>query len=61
MRTKLKWAGVIVTLIIISLQFTTPAHTNPPVDEAQTLQGATTVPSVVLALFARSCNDCHSN
>jgi hypothetical protein len=61
MRKKLKWAVMILTLIFTGLQFTTPAHTNPPFDEAQTLQGTTAVPSEVSALFARSCNDCHSN
>ncbi len=61
MRKKLKWTAMIITLTFIGLQFTTPAHTNPPFDEAQTLQGMTIVPSEVSALFARSCNDCHSN
>ena len=61
MRRTLKWAGVIATLIFVGLQFTSPARTNPPVDNAQTLQATTTVPSEVSALFTRSCNDCHSN
>ena len=52
MRTKLKWAGLIFGLVIIGLQFTSPRHTNPSFDEAQTLQGITTVPSEVSALFA---------
>lgn len=45
MRKKLKWTALILTLIFIGLQFTTPAHTNPHFDEAQTLQGMTAVPS----------------
>ena len=61
MRKKLKWTVLILILIFIALQFTTPAHTNPPFDETHTLEGTTTVPSDVSALFARSCNDCHSN
>ena len=61
MRKKLKWAAIIISLIFIGLQFTTPAHTNPPFNEAQTLQGTTVVPSDVSALSTRSCNDCHSN
>jgi hypothetical protein len=60
-RKKLKWAGVIIALIFIGLQFTTPSHTNPAIDEAQTLQGISDVPPDISALFARSCNDCHSN
>jgi heme-binding protein len=61
MRKKLKWVGLILALIFIGLQFTTPAHTNPPFNEAQALEGTTVVPADVSALFARSCNDCHSN
>ena len=61
MKTKLKWAVVILTLIFAVLQFTSPSRTNPPFDEKQTLQAITNVPSDVSAVFARSCNDCHSN
>lgn len=56
----LKWAAVIIALIFIALQVT-PSHTNPPIDEAQTLQDITNVPPDISAVFAQSCNDCHSN
>ena len=61
LRAKLKWVAIVVGLIVIGLQFTTPRHTNPPVDEAQTLAGMSAVPAEVSGLFVRSCNDCHSN
>jgi len=61
MRSKLKWAAVGVALILVGLQFTSPPHTNPPFDEAQTLQGVSSLPPDVAALFDRSCVDCHSN
>ena len=61
LRAKMKWATIVVALIVVGLQFTTPAHTNPPVDKAQTLAGTTSVPPEVSAVFARSCNDCHSD
>jgi hypothetical protein len=61
LRTKAKWPVIIVAAIFIGLQFTTPRHTNPHSDEAQTLQGMTALPPDVSALFSRSCNDCHSN
>lgn len=47
--------------MFIGLQFTSPALTNPPINESQTLQAVTNVPSDVSEIFARSCNDCHSN
>lgn len=52
---------IIIALSFIGLQFTTPRHTNPLFDEAQTLQGITAVPPDISVLFTRSCNDCHSN
>ena len=61
MRKKLKWVGGVIALIFIGLQFTNPSHTNPPFDGSQTLQSMTNVPPDVSAVFARSCNDCHSN
>ena len=60
-RKKLMWAVVIVALIFIGLQFTSPARTNPSVDPSKTLEGTTAVPADVSALFVRSCDDCHSN
>ena len=61
LRAKLKWIAIVIALIFIGLQFTTPRHTNPSVDPAQTLAASTAVPPEISAVFARSCNDCHSN
>ena len=52
--------GVIVVLAI-GLQFTSPAHTNPPYDESKSLERAAVVPDDVARVFAKACNDCHSN
>ena len=52
---------VILVLIVIGLQFTNPAHTNPPVDESKALENMTALPSEVSHVFANSCSDCHSN
>lgn len=61
LRATFKWIVVVIAVVFLGLQFTTPRHTNPPVDAAQTLAATTTVPPEISALFARSCNDCHSN
>jgi Haem-binding domain len=61
LRAKLTWTALVIAVIVIGLQYTTPRHTNPSFNEAQTLEGVTAVPPEVSALFARSCNDCHSN
>ena len=54
-------AAIVIAVIIIGLQFTTPRHTNPSFDATQTLAATTAVPPDVSAVFARSCNYCHSN
>ena len=61
LRAKLKWSAMIFGVFVSGLQLTTPRHTNPAFNEAETLQAMTAVPPEVSALFARSCNDCHSN
>jgi hypothetical protein len=60
-RKKLKWATLVIGLSLIGLQFTSPAHTNPPFDKSKTLESFTTVPAEVSGIFPRSSNDCHSN
>jgi len=60
-QVKPKWIVLTIALILVSLQFTSPPHTNPAIDELQKLQGTTSVSREVPALFDRSCNDCHSN
>lgn len=61
MKAKLKWFFVAFFIIFIGLQFTSPERTNPTIDEKQTLQFSTDVPPEISNIFARSCNDCHSN
>jgi len=58
---KLKWIAIVIAVVFIGLQFTTPRHMNPAVDPAQTLAATIAVPAEVSAVFARSCKDCHSN
>lgn len=61
MQAKLKWAVIIIAVLLTGLQLISPERTNPPFDEAQTLESNSAVPQEVNAIFARSCNDCHSN
>ena len=57
----LKWTAIVLAMIFLSLQFIRPARTNPPVDEARTIQQHTQITSEVASILDRSCNDCHSN
>jgi hypothetical protein len=61
LRKRPLWSVAAFGTALIGLQFTTPQHTNPPVNAGQTLEAITALPPDVSALFARSCNDCHSN
>jgi hypothetical protein len=60
-RATLKRSAIVIAVVAVGLQFTTPDHANPPIDGTQTVEAMTAVPPEVSALFSRSCKDCHSN
>ena len=59
--TRRRWTIAALGLTAAGLQATSPAHSNPPVDQAVTLEQTYAVPAGVAATLARACNDCHSN
>jgi hypothetical protein len=61
MKKALKIIAIIVVLGFIIIQFFRPDFTNPPVNQAETLEAATQVPENVQAILNRSCKDCHSH
>lgn len=61
MKKFLKWTAIALALVLVGIQFVRPARTNPPIDEAQTIQAKLNPPPEIDSLLARSCNDCHSN
>ena len=61
MKKTLKIIAILVVLSFIVIQFIRPDFTNPPVNQAETLDSATEVPENVKAILKRSCADCHSN
>ena len=61
MKKALKIIAILVVLSFIVIQFIRPDFTNPPVNQAETLDSATEVPENVKAILKRSCADCHSN
>lgn len=61
MKKILKWAGIVVGVIFIGIQFVRPERTNPPIDESRTLFARVSVPPDVKAILDRSCADCHSH
>ncbi len=58
---KLSRILLILVIVILAIQLYRPAHTNPPEDPTQHLKAVAQVPAEVDQIFARSCNDCHSN
>ena len=61
MKRALKIIVIVLFGGFIVMQFFRPDLSNPPVNEAETLESATQVPENVSAIFRRSCSDCHSN
>jgi hypothetical protein len=57
----LKWVVITIVVVFIGIQFVRPARTNPPVDQAQTMQSRLQLTPEVSAILDRSCQDCHSN
>lgn len=48
-----------ITLIVI--QFFAIDRTNPPINDAETLEALVNVPADVSQILSTSCNDCHSH
>src|SRR5262245_48442714 len=61
MKKILKIVVVVLAAAFILGQFYRPDRTNPPVNEAETLDAYTAVPENVEAILQRSCYDCHSH
>ena len=61
MKKALKIIAVIIVSAFLVIQFFRPDFTNPPVDQAETLEATTQVPDNVKAILKRSCADCHTH
>lgn len=61
MKKILKIIAIVFALAFIIIQFIRPDFTNPPINQAETLEAATQIPENVQKILNRSCKDCHSN
>jgi len=61
MKKILKITAIVLVIAFIVIQFIRPDFTNPPVNQAETLEASTQMPENVKAILDRSCKDCHSN
>src|SRR2546421_12948859 len=61
MRRVLKWTFVVFACGFLLLQFSRPARTNPVADESRSIDARLHVTPEVRAIFARACDDCHTN
>ncbi len=61
MKKVLKIVAIALVVAFIVIQFIRPDLTNPPIDQAETLEANLQVPENVQAILSRSCKDCHSN
>lgn len=61
MRMWLSRMLVVLVLFFAVSQFVRPSRTNPPIDPVREVHAVLPVDPAVASIFARSCNDCHSN
>jgi hypothetical protein len=61
MRRASRWTAWILAPVVIGLQFTGPARTNPETDDALALERTESVPPGVARTLAAACGDCHSH
>jgi len=57
----LKWTAVVAACLLLVIQFTGPARSNPVAVDSQTVEAHVQMSPQVAAVLDRSCNDCHSN
>jgi hypothetical protein len=57
----LKITVIVLAAAFVIAQFIRPTMTNPPENQADTLEASTKMPTDVDAILTRSCADCHSN
>jgi len=57
----LKLAAIVIVAALLVAQFIRPDFSNPPINEAETLEASVQVPENIKAIMKRSCSDCHTN
>jgi hypothetical protein len=57
----MKWSGGVALLGALILQWTNPAHSNPPVQPGCDLLASNAPPVEVAALLKNACYNCHSD
>ncbi len=61
MKKFLKIAAIVLAVAFVAIQFIRPDFTNPPINQAETLEASIQVPENVQTILKTSCNDCHTN
>ena len=57
----LKRISLVLTIFLAASQLIRPARTNPPTKPSWEIHATLPVEPAVAVIFARSCDDCHSN
>lgn len=61
MKKVLKIIAILFAVAFVVIQFIRHDLTNPPINQAETLEANLQVPENVQKILNRSCKDCHSN
>jgi len=57
----LKWTALVISCLVVAIQFTGPARSNPAAAGSQMVEAHLQMSTQVATVLDRSCNDCHSN
>ncbi len=50
-----------LAIVVVALQLYQPERTNPPIEQARTVEAQTEIPPAASAIIHRVCFDCHSH
>jgi hypothetical protein len=57
----LKIVFICLAVVFVLVQFVRIDRSNPPVDQARTIESVVNVPADIQQIMSRSCNDCHTH
>lgn len=61
MKRNPKWLLLGLVIFVVVIQLYQPERTNPPIEQARTVEAQTEIPAEVSAIIHRACFDCHSH
>ena len=61
MKRNPKWLLIGLAIVVVAIQLYQPERTNPPIEQARTVEAQTEISPAASAIVNRACKDCHSH